>query len=348
MMADNRELNAQQKSQHLEEYIKSQVEERFNIVSTEKVPFIIINLDYKVRYTSNCIESILGYSPEELINMSLYDIVPNEDLPITNFFKETIQTVTTKVFTKTYYIWKDMRIVLLPIFSNNELIGRYIIFLETSADYHQSLEAISHKNGGSPYKNLIDYSPFGIIIIDDYKVEYINMLALKALGARGKESVNRKSIFNLIPTEDIDLLREKIKKAKKSVIEPPYKQRLLKLDGNQVEVEIQALPAIYNQKKMTHLIIRDLFESKKNFNLSILIAIGIAYEIKNPLTRVKGFMELIESGVDDKAYYKVIKKDITYMEKILDEILVLEEDKFKSPTGQGVSEILSLIRNIMK
>ncbi|MBC5638279.1 PAS domain-containing protein [Ornithinibacillus sp. BX22] len=347
MTNNNRELNGQQKSQHLEEYINAQVKNKFTIASTGKEPFIIINLDHKIRYASNSNESILGYSPGELIDMSLYDIVPNDDLPITHFFRESLQSITTKAFTKNYREWIDVKLTLIPIYTNNELVGRYILLSEASTD-NQSLEDITRKNGGSSYKNLIDHSPFGIIIIDDYKVEYINLLALRALGAKGRDSVIGKSIFNLVPAEDIELLREKIKQTNKSIIERPFKQKLLKLNGNLIEAEMQALPGIYKQKKMTHFIIRDLFESKKNFDLSILIATGVAYELKKPLIRLKGFIELIESGLDNKAYYNVIKKDITYMEKILDEILVLEGDKYEDTTGRDISDILSLIRNVMK
>ncbi|RKQ30389.1 PAS domain S-box protein [Oceanobacillus halophilus] len=347
MAGFNGELDNQHKFLQLEEYIKTQINHTFTIASAEKEPFFIINLENQIRYASDCCEPLLGYAPDELSTMNLYDIFPNSDLPITDFFTETLQTAAAKAFTKNYCESKELRLIFLPIYSNDHLIGRYVFFKSTMLD-QPSLEAEPQEDGDTSYKNLIDHSPFGIIIVANYKVEYINLLALRAMGAKGKESVVGKSIFDLVPAEDIPLVREKIDQSDQSVIERPYNQRILKLDGSQIETEMQVLPAIYNQKKMTHFIIRDLFDHKKHFNLSILIATGIAYELKNPVIRVKGFMELIRSGKNEEAYFNQIAEDMSYIEKIVNEVLVLEGNKYGIHNDRDASTILGLIKESMK
>jgi PAS domain S-box-containing protein len=102
------------------------------------------------------------------------------------------------------------------------------------------------------------------------------------------------------------------------------------------------------------VIIRDISDRKqaqelliKSEKLSIAgeLAAGIAHEIRNPITSIKGFLQLLQSGsIEKKTYYNIISSEIDRIELILSELLMLAKPqsiKFKS------KNISLLIKNVI-
>src|SRR5699024_2969377 len=70
-----------------------------------------------------------------------------------------------------------------------------------------------------------------------------------------------------------------------------------------------------------------LEESEKQLNTSWLAA-GFVHEIRNPLTSLKGLLQLLQEGVTQKEeYYRVITSEVDKLEDITDEILYLAKQK---------------------
>lgn len=81
-------------------------------------------------------------------------------------------------------------------------------------------------------------------------------------------------------------------------------------------------------------VIRDVTERKtlqeqlqKSDTLTVVgeLAAGIAHEIRNPMTALKGFIQLLESSIDDEhsLYFKVITSELKRIESTITEFLVL-------------------------
>ncbi|MBS4211232.1 ATP-binding protein [Neobacillus rhizophilus] len=63
------------------------------------------------------------------------------------------------------------------------------------------------------------------------------------------------------------------------------------------------------------------------------LAAGIAHEVRNPLTAIKGFLQLMERKMEDQTYFGIIESEIDRIELILSELLVLakpQDFKFES------------------
>jgi len=152
------------------------------------------------------------------------------------------------------------------------------------------------------YSRIIEYSVEAIIIHADYKILYINQVGSEFL--RGiKEQIIGSNCLDIIQDEMKDMIRERIKQGMcgdepLDIIE----QAITRCDGTRVDVEFYCHPVQFGNRKAMQTVFRDITIQKETEKLlsdrqkmaSIgQIAAGIVHEVKNPLTSVKGFLQLL-------------------------------------------------------
>jgi PAS domain S-box-containing protein len=105
--------------------------------------------------------------------------------------------------------------------------------------------------------------------------------------------------------------------------------------GNLVNVMMSCFPLWEEEDKVAGwaVMIRDITEQKqaqevliRTEKLSIAgeLAASIAHEIRNPITTVKGFLQLLQTGTTEKwNYYSLMSSEIDRIELILSELLML-------------------------
>jgi PAS domain S-box-containing protein len=106
-------------------------------------------------------------------------------------------------------------------------------------------------------------------------------------------------------------------------------------DGRSLNIMLSGFPLLNENQKLNGraVIIRDITDKKQAQELLIRteklsiageLAAGIAHEIRNPVTSVKGFLQLLQSGSEDtSAYYEIMASEIQRIELILNELLML-------------------------
>jgi signal transduction histidine kinase len=98
---------------------------------------------------------------------------------------------------------------------------------------------------------------------------------------------------------------------------------------------------ITEQKKANDLILR----SEK---LAVVgeLAAGVAHEIRNPLTSIKGFLQLADQhGEFDRQYVQIMLSEISRIESIVSEYLSLAKPNQNSP--KSFQNMDTLVRNVM-
>jgi two-component system sporulation sensor kinase A len=79
----------------------------------------------------------------------------------------------------------------------------------------------------------------------------------------------------------------------------------------------------------------------EKLSLAGQMAAGIAHEIRNPITALKGFLQLISDGNENAGkYYGIMKEELNRIELILNELLALAKPNEMKMTRHNISELL--------
>lgn len=184
------------------------------------------------------------------------------------------------------------------------------------------------------YKKLIDSLPAPVYITSNHRFLYVNKAAMNMIGATKLEDVMGKSIFEfIIPDYNSRLLErfKQIKKEKQPVNTIEYKAK--RLDGTPFFFEVSSLFIVFGGKDAVLSIGKDITEKmeeterllQKSEKLALLgqMAAGIAHEIRNPLTSIKGFIQLLRTSTRKEEYFDILLTELDRINDIVGEFLVL-------------------------
>lgn len=184
------------------------------------------------------------------------------------------------------------------------------------------------------YKRLIDSLPESVIIHQNHGVVYVNKATVRMMGATSKEELIGRSIFDFIDPEYEERIQERIKQVKKE--KRPVnsiEHRIKRLNGSMFFFEVSSLNIVFGEKEAILSIGKDITSKKiqterliqKSEKLAMLgqLAAGIAHEIRNPLTSIKGFIHLLKSNNQKEEYFNIIFSELERINSIVGEFLIL-------------------------
>ncbi|PLR76610.1 PAS domain-containing sensor histidine kinase [Bacillus sp. V3-13] len=194
--------------------------------------------------------------------------------------------------------------------------------------------ARERKESEESYKQLIESLPESVIIHHNGIILYVNKAAEIMAAARSKEELIGRSIFDFLPREEDDLVKERIEqvyKEKKPLMN--FEHRVTRLDGKTIFFEESSLYILFEGKEAVLSIGKDITDRKekterllqKSEKLALVgqMAAGIAHEIRNPLTSIKGFIQLFRSNNSQEEYFEIVLAELERINLIVGEFLVL-------------------------
>lgn len=120
-------------------------------------------------------------------------------------------------------------------------------------------------------------------------------------------------------------------------------------NGERVNLEYSTKKNVFSNLNLTTL--RDITDKikmqdqlRKSDTLSVVgqLAAGIAHEIRNPMTALKGFIQLLEDTIkeDHSMYFSVIKNELNRIDSIINEFLVLAKPHQLKYMDKNIVQIL--------
>jgi two-component system, sporulation sensor kinase A len=137
--------------------------------------------------------------------------------------------------------------------------------------------------------------------------------------------------------------------------------RLLHKKGHYVWLETSCKSITDETGKVVEIIgvTRDISERKKSEEmlrqsdkLSIVgqLAASVAHEIRNPLTSLKGFIQLFQESeqLDAMKYYKIMHKELNRIDQIMGQLLLLAKPQTKSYKKTSLQELVDFVEKLLQ
>ncbi|MDN3016424.1 PAS domain S-box protein [Paenibacillus sp. BSR1-1] len=332
--------------------------EEFHRVLTDNVLDMILSTSMlgKIIYVSPSCQNILGYTSGDLIGKHSSVLLHQEDKEKAILDrKEVISSL--EIGRNSYrfqkkdgsYLWVES--ICNPIIDpDTKNILEVVSVIRDITERRQAEEALWSRK--KAFRDLVEHSPDAVIIVNNETILFINETGVGLLGASTPEDFISKSILELIHPAEHEIAKRRIASVIKGNTTEFKPFNIIRLDGSSFEGEIKGIPTFFQNQPAQHVIIRDNTEKRKTQALLLnsekltiagQLAAGIAHEVRNPLTAIKGFLQLMENQLEEKTYFDIIQSEINRIEFILSELLVLakpQDLKF------GIENMHSIIEDV--
>lgn len=199
---------------------------------------------------------------------------------------------------------------------------------------------------------MLKFLPEPIVLSDEGLIIYANKAAIDLVNANSDKEIIGKSILDFIHPDhhlkSLQILKQVMESDEASIF---ARKQIYCVTGELLETEVSSIQIHnYNGKPVVLSAIRDITERKheeellvRSEKLSVIgqLVAGVAHEIRNPLTTLKGFTHLLKSRLADQAYYfDIMEDEIDRINLIVNEFMTLAKPHINQRKQENMFDIL--------
>lgn len=114
------------------------------------------------------------------------------------------------------------------------------------------------------YRNLIELLPDALVVYADYQILYVNSSAVRMIGAASADDLIGQPVIGFLHPDYVDdLVRQVEQLIEDGKPSDLIQKKLVRLDGQPVDVEVRAVVVKYGGRTAIQLLIRDITDRKK-------------------------------------------------------------------------------------
>ncbi|MET1032448.1 PAS domain S-box protein [Domibacillus tundrae] len=301
----------------------------------------------------------LGYTPEQVKGASGEVFIEEHFLNKTKqYFKKALQGnpqtyETTGIHQNGQGVM--LQVTNMPIVVNDQIVGVHGVAKDITESKKVQQEILSLKQQMELVLNSIGDGIYAINV--NREITMINPAGAKMLGYDVKELMGKKpkDTFRLRNETEICTLHQTLLDGKARYVTDEV---FFRRDGTNFPAEFVSSP-IWENGDISGVVVafRDISEKKmaeeyvlKSVKLEMAgqLAAGVAHEIRNPLTSIQGFIQLLEeTKLSEPEYFAIIRSEFERIEGIIGEFLTLAKPQAVNFQGNDVGHILKQTIHLM-
>lgn len=195
---------------------------------------------------------------------------------------------------------------------------------------------------------------------EDLQLTFMNSRGYRHLQYDPPDVIGR-SVLDFIPDSERAQVIQEVEKRLRSGQPGTYETNLISGDGSLMPVRVKSSPLIENGKVVGGLVVaEDITEwikvEKEMARLAQLhvvgeIAAGIGHEIRNPMTTVQGFLQLLSTNEEFskyQSYFEVMMEELERANDIISEFLSLARDKMVNLQESNLNNLLTSMAPLLQ
>lgn len=304
---------------------------------------IIFDLHYNVIKVNTAFEEVFGWTEGEVIGRQL-PIIPNFLFDqCTEIFQKILKNRHVMSY-ETIRVRKDGSFIdvssfVSPIVNEKGNVTAFVSILRDISEHKRMEEAL--KESEKRLRTLINALPDVIVFKDgegkwleanDTALSYFRFENVPYQGKSDSELAAyndfcRDTFFCCEKSDENTWENGRITRSEEIIPQP---------DGESIIFEVIKVPVFNPDRRRRGLVIigRDITELKqaeellrKSEKLAVVgqLSAGIAHEIRNPLTSLKGFLSILQSSIDEsnEGYFDVMQTEINQIESITNQFMAV-------------------------
>ncbi|WP_209809289.1 PAS domain-containing sensor histidine kinase [Ammoniphilus resinae] len=312
---------------------------------------LICEIDLKgfILHANPLIEDITGYTTHEVKGKPFSSFISEEDKEITGEYLEIIKQDTVSHFEATVIHCNGKHVQIgvkcIPIRIKKKVMGYYLIAKDITR--RKTMEkALSESE--EKYRLITENTSDFIALADPQgKILYATQSHQCIAGFQE----NNLSYFSVHP-EDWERVKQVFKDIVVDKTPGQAEYRVPHVNGGWITFESRGMPILNDRGRVEKIVIvsRDITERKKTDELLIKseklsvagqLAAGVAHEIRNPLTTLRGFVQLLQSSdKGNQKYYDIMLSELDRINLIVSEFLILSKPHLRHFDRKDVANIL--------
>jgi PAS domain S-box-containing protein/putative nucleotidyltransferase with HDIG domain len=157
--------------------------------------------------------------------------------------------------------WVSSRI--FPVRNEAGEVYRWASIMEDITERKQAEEALQESE--DRYRRMVELSPDSISIHSQGRVVFVNSTTVRLSGAKEPEELLGRTVLELIHPDSRETAKQRIAQMLATSEPTPFvEEKLLRVDGSAIDVEVAAVPFRYRGAPAVQIVARDITERKQH------------------------------------------------------------------------------------